>query len=240
MRDDQATGLRRLFARRTRHLVGVGGLDATPVVCDLARTLAELGLRVLVIDRTRGEVGVQMGARVRFELAHVVAGDRSLAQVLVEASAGVTILPAARGLDELALTALAQDGGWQAQLSAWLADAQCHCDIWLINGLPPAGGEADVLLAIEPTALGLTGAYAQIKALARCRGQRTFGIVIHRAHSEAIAQAAFATVAATARRFLSADLDYRGAIPAAAPATRARQQALLRLAQTLVRARTFT
>lgn len=239
MRDDQATGLRRLFARRTRHLVGVGGLDATPVVCDLARTLAELGVRVLVIDRTCGEAALRMGTRARYELAHVLAGDRSLADVVVEGD-GVAILPAARGLDELALRAQVQDGGWEAPLCAWLADARRECDIWLINGLPPAGSEADVLLAIEPTAQGITGAYAQIKALARCRGQRTFGVVIHRAESEATARAAFATVAATARRFLSANLDYRGAIPADALATPTRHQVLLRLAQTLVPAPAFT
>ena len=62
--------------------LGVGGVDATPVVGDLARTLAELGSRVLVIDRTRGELAARLNARVRFELAHVVAGDKSLAAVL--------------------------------------------------------------------------------------------------------------------------------------------------------------
>jgi flagellar biosynthesis protein FlhG len=234
MRDDQATGLRRLFARHTRRPVGVGGVDATPVVCDLAKTLAELGSRVLVIDRTRGEVPARMNLRFRFELAHVVAGDRSLADVLIDGADGLAILPAARGLDELALNASVRDGGWQARLGSWLAHARRDFDVWLINGLPPTGGDADVLLAIEPTAQGVTGAYAQIKALANCRGQRSFGIVIHRAASEASAQATFTSVASTARRFLRANVDYRGAIPSDAPATPARHQALLRLAQSIV------
>jgi len=233
MHDDQATGLRRLFTRATRRPLGVGGIDATPVVCDLARTLVELGSRVLVIDRTRGEVAARMKSRARFELAHVVAGDRSLADVLIDGVDGLAILPAARGLDELALNASAEDGGWEARMGAWLAEAGRDFDVWLINGLPPTG-DADVLLAIEPTAQGITGAYAQIKALANCRGQRSFGIVIHRATSEASAQATFASVASTARRFLRATLDYRGAIPGDAPATSARQQALLRLAQSII------
>lgn len=240
MRNDQASGLRRLFSRRTRRPLGVGGADATPVVCDLARTLAELGLSVLVIDRTRGELAARMNAKVRYELAHVVAGDRPLADVLVDGPEGIAILPAARGLDELALNASAADGGWQALLSFWLVQAQRDFDVWLINGLPPAGSEADVLLAIEPTAQGITCAYAQIKALAHCQGQRSFGIVIHRADSEASAQATFASVASTARHFLRANLDYRGAIPAAAPAAPGRHQALLRLAQSIVQVPTPT
>jgi flagellar biosynthesis protein FlhG len=234
MPDDQATGLRRLFARATRRPLGVGGIDATPVVCDLARTLVELGSRVLVIDRSRGEVAARMKLRARFELAHVVAGDRSLADVLIDSADGLAILPAARGLDELALNASVRDGGWQACLASWLGEGGRDFDVWLINGLPPTGGDADVLLAIEPTAQGITGAYAQIKALANCRGQRSFGIVIHRAKSEASAQATFTSVAFTARRFLRATLDYRGAIPGDAPATSARHQALLRLAQSIV------
>lgn len=240
MRNDQASGLRRLFSRRTRRPLGVGGADATPVVCDLAQALAELGLSVLVIDRTRGELAARMNVRFRFELAHVLAGDRTLADVLIDGSDGVAILPASRGLDELALNASEADGGWQARLSGWLAQAQRDFDVWLINGLPPTGGDADVLLAIEPTAQGITTAYAQIKALAHGRGQRSFGIVIHRADSEASAQATFASVASTARRFLRANLDYRGAIPADAPAAPGRRQALLRLAQSIVQVPTFT
>jgi flagellar biosynthesis protein FlhG len=240
MRNDQASGLRRLFARRTRRPLGVGGADATPVVGDLARTLAELGSRVLVIDRTRGELAARLNARVRFELAHVVAGDKSLAAVLIDGPDGVTILPAARGLDELALNTSELDGGWQARLSGWLGQAQRDFDVWLINGLPPAGGDTDVFLAIEPTAQGITCAYAQIKALAHCRGQRSFGIVIHRADSEASARATFTSVASTARRFLRANLDYRGAIPADRPAMPGRHQALLRLAQSIVQVPTLT
>lgn len=234
MRDDQATGLRRLFARYPRRPLGFGGIDTAPVVCDLARTLAELGSRVLVIDRARGEVAARLNVRTRFELAHVVAGDRSLEDVLIEGPEGLFLLPAARGLDELALGARAGEGGWQGRLGALLAGVGREFDVWLINGLPPSGGDADVLLAIAPTAQGITAAYAQIKALAHCRGQRSFGIVIHRASSEATAQATFASIAGTARRFLRANLDYRGAIPGDAPAAPERHQALLRLAQSIV------
>lgn len=234
MREDQASGLRALFSRRRQRALGVGGTDATPVVADLARTLAELGSRVLVIDRTRGELAARVNARVRWELADVVAGDRELPDVLVEAGERVCILPAGRGLDELALAAATQDGGWQAQLASWLGEAQLAFDVWLINGLPPDGGDADVLLAIAPTAQGITCAYAQIKALAQCRGQRSFPIVIHRADSEASAQAAFRSVASTAARFLRATLDYRGAIPNGESTFGARNEALLRLAHSIV------
>jgi flagellar biosynthesis protein FlhG len=233
MRDDQASGLRRLFSRRTQRLVGVGGRDATPIVCDLAHALAHLGDRVLVIDRTRGGAPARLQLRARWELAHVIAGDRSLDDVLIDAGEGVAILPAARGLDELALGAAAERGGWKAQLAAWCTRAHRDFDVWLINGLPPVGAPADLLVTVDPSAQGITSAYAQIKALACSRGERTFGVVVHGADSDALAQAACANLASTVRRFLGADVAFRGAIPGDATPRAARQRALLHLAQGL-------
>jgi len=230
MRDDQASGLRQLFGRRTRRLFGIGGVETSGFVADLAHALGEIGSRVLIIDRTRGEIASRVGARVRFELAHVVSGERALGDVLIEAGDEVTILPAARGLDELALSCDDGDGGWPVRLSDWIGDAGREFDVWLVNGLPPSGSHADMLLAIQPTAAGLTGAYAQIKALAQYRGLRSFGVVV-RAESEAVANVAFASVAQTARRFLAADLALRGTV---AERASSRRQALLRLAETLV------
>jgi flagellar biosynthesis protein FlhG len=229
--DDQASGLRRLFGRRTRRLLGIGGLDATPFAADLARALGDIGSRVLMIDRSRGELASRAGARARWELAHVVSGDRAMADVLIDLPGDVTILPAARGLDELALGCDDADGGWPERLAAWLADAGREFDVWLVNGLPPSGSHADVLLAIQPTAAGITGAYAQIKALAQCRGLTSFGIVV-RTESEALANVTFASVAETARRFLAARLDHCATVgDRDAPP---RRLALLRLAESLV------
>ena len=230
MRDDQASGLRRLFGQRTRRLFGIGGVDATAFAADLACALADIGSRVLVIDRTRGELASRAGARVRWELAHVVSGDRGIADVLIDAPGDVTILPAARGLDELALDCIEREGGWQGALGDWLADAGREFDVWLVNGLPPSGSHADVLLAIQPTAAGITGAYAQIKALAQYRGLSSFGVVV-RTDSPEAANMTFRTVAQTARRFLSATLDHRATI---GDRGAGRRQALLTLAESLV------
>jgi MinD-like ATPase involved in chromosome partitioning or flagellar assembly len=232
MPTDQASGLRRLFTRAEPRLVGVGGVDPTPVALDLAATLAELGSRVLVVDRTRGEAGTRLGVPFRFELAHVIAGERSLEEVIVGAN-GIDVLPAARGLDELVLETSRIEQGWQRRLSDWLLASDRRYDVWLVNGLPPAGAQIDLLMAIEPTAAGVTGAYAQIKALANVGRAQRFGVVVHRAASEEAARATFASLAATARRFLSAELAYRGFVPAASSTRRDGRQTLLQLAEAM-------
>jgi flagellar biosynthesis protein FlhG len=231
MRDDQASGLRRLFARRLRPPVGVGGAQATPVALGVALALAELGTRVLVVDRTRGLVAAQLGAPVRFELADVLAGDLAFGDVLLHGPNGLLVLPAARGLDELALTCDPASGGWSGWLRGAMAQAGADADLMLVNGLPPEGSEAEVLVAIRPTKRAVTAAYAQVKALTTLRGVRTFGVVVERAPSESAARAAFAPLAATARRFLAAELAFRGHVPGDGAT---RQAAFLHLAHSLL------
>lgn len=229
---DQAAGLRRLFARRAARPLGVAGADTTPVAFELALAMAELGTQVLMVDRTRGELAARLGQRARFELAHVLRGDVDLGDVLLRGPHGLLVLPAARGLDELALAAAHEEGGWQARLAGGLAEAGHDVDLWLVNGLPPSVGEADILVAIRPTATALAGAYAQMKALATLRGKRAFGVVVDRAGSDVAAHATFVRLAATARRFLAAELAYRGHVPAGAAPQR--RQAFLHLAHALL------
>jgi flagellar biosynthesis protein FlhG len=231
MREDQASGLRRLFMRPEPRVVGIGGVEPTAVALELAHALVELGSRVLLIDRTLGEASARVGVRARYELAHVIAGERSLAEVLIDAE-GIDVLPAARGLDPLVLDSGAEYG-WQRRLRDWLLAADRQHDVWLCNGLPPACAHSDVLLAIQPTAAGVTGAYAQIKALANVGRRHRFGIVVHRASSEEAARATFASLAATAKRFLSAELAYRGYVPAPAANRPDKRRTLLDLAEML-------
>lgn len=234
MPDDQAAGLRRLLAPPPHVILGVCGVEATPVVLDFADSLCELGRRVLVIDRTRGEASARCGRRSRFELADVLSRDLRIGDVLHDLPSGVSILPAARGFDELALG----PGDYRDALRSLLHQDGRSFDVWLVNGLLAQGaGARDALIAVAPTAAAITGAYATMKALAQCRAHREFGVLVHDAPSEAAARALFDSVAETARRFLRARLDFKGAIPRA-PVVRengsARRQALLRLAANLL------
>jgi len=235
MRDDQATGLRRLFAPASAFTVSVAGEGATPIAVDLAVALARLGRRVLIVDRTRGETAGLFGLKVRYDFAQLAGGHKRWAEVALDAFDGVKLLPAARGLDEITC----EGNDWQVAIASAIGAASPF-DVWVINGLPsPRGNCASVLMPIAPTAAAITGAYARIKALT-IGGRRTFGVVIHGAKSDSAAKETFRSVAETAERFLRAHLDYLGAIPVAAPASpiadprSARGRALTKLAETLV------
>ena len=234
---DQAAGLRRLFARPALFALAIAGTGGTAVTLNLANALARQGQRVLVLDRARGEAAAGLRMKSRFDLMQALDGDVRLADAIVAGPEGIAVLSAVRGLDHLA-----EDGAdWRLRLEALLAPLARPYDAWLVNGVPPAGANADVLLVVSPAHNALTETYARIKALSREQGHGEFRIVIDRARSESAALSAYRTVAQTAQRFLGARLEYLGYLPreeaaggaALADRSSPRGHAFVRLAETV-------
>lgn len=215
MREDQATGLRRLFAPRAPSTFGVVGAAATPLAIDLARALARAGQRVLVLDRTHGEIGAALSLRARHELRHVLRGECALRQVVHNTPDAFDLLPAARGLDDV-------DGNDPRSIAVWakLSAALTVYDVVLCNGAPwTAAAGAGWVLALAPTSASVQGAYTELKRLARTQGVRRCRVVVEHAPTERAALDAFASVADTAERFLGIRIELGGAIVASAPGT---------------------
>jgi len=235
---DQAQGLRRLFAHRRARLLGVVGAGATGLALEIARVLAARSERVLLLDGTCGEAAAALGLAARYELRHVLAGHRTLADVALAGPAGLTVLPAHRALATLADAPVHE----AERVIAELDRALDGVDMILVNGVPPALPQAGVLLSIAPTAAAITLAYTELKILSR-RGQpKRCEVVIQSARNEAAALDAFDSVAITAGRFLGMSLALAGTLPPAGPAaggaaggatSSARSLAVLRIAERL-------
>jgi len=234
MRDDQALGLRRLFARRRARMLGVIGEEATAVTLELAAAFTHNRQRVLLLDRSAGDVARGLGLRARWELRHAVRGDKLLCDIVLEGPSGITLLPATRGLDDMTASG---PSACEALVTA-LDDALGPFDLLLVNGAPLPLAEAGVLLALAPTSSALTHAYTGLKQLARQAQPKRCDVAIHRAGSEAAALDAFDSVALTAGRFLCMTLALAGTMPGAPqrfddPADTPRAHAIARIAQRL-------
>jgi flagellar biosynthesis protein FlhG len=237
---DQARGLRTIFCRNGPAMLAfVGAADTTGVTLDMALTLAQGGYRVLVLDRTHGEAATGLGLKARYDLAHLLRGERRLDELLQWSPQGIGVLPGARAL------AASDDGDpdVRAGVARFLASIRDRFDLCLVNGAPPAISDDDipheVVLVTSPTRASITDAYARIKALAPTADRFRMRVVVNRATSEDSARCIYTSLAETARRFLAAQLDYGGYLPPAdtAPARRAqpsRKQALARIARVLL------
>jgi MinD-like ATPase involved in chromosome partitioning or flagellar assembly len=209
MRNDQAFGLRRLFVPRRARMLGVVGAEATGVVLELAAAFAQLGQRVLLLDRSCGDAARGFGLVARFELRHALARDKALADVALEGPHGIVVLPCARALaDADAAGPLAAD-----RLREHLDHALGPFDVMLVNGAPLPVADAQVLLALAPTSAAVTQAYTELKTLARGGRARRCELVVHGARTEGAALDAFDSVAITAGRFLGMTLALAGTMP---------------------------
>jgi hypothetical protein len=104
-RQDQAAGLRRLFAPSEPHWLpvllapGHEGSDAA-WLAELALACVEQGARTLVVDAARAQVAAAFGLRARYDLAHAFHGDCAPLEACVTAAVNLRILPAARALEQ--------------------------------------------------------------------------------------------------------------------------------------------
>jgi len=198
---------------------GKGGVGKTNVVANLALVLARAGQRVCVLDADLGlgNVNVLLGLSPRASLLHVLRGEQRLADVMVDGPAGVRVIPAASGHEEL--TALS--AGERLRLLDEVDALGPSLDVLLVdtaagvsaNVLYFTAAAAEVLIVVtaEPTAL--TDAYALIKVLAQRHGRREFLVAVNMAPGAADAAAAFQRLARLAERFLQVRLEYQGWIP---------------------------
>jgi flagellar biosynthesis protein FlhG len=198
---------------------GKGGVGKTNVTANLAVALARQGRRVCVLDADLGlaNLDVLLGLSPTLSLRHVLRGGRRLAEVIVEGPAGVRIIPAASGAEELTALAPADrlrlldeletlDGS----LDALLVDTAAGIST---NVLYFSAAAADALIVITPEPTSLTDAYALMKVLAARYGRREFLVAVNMAAGSADAEAAYRRLARVAERFLRVRVEYQGYVP---------------------------
>src|SRR5262245_11279831 len=121
MQSVQVTGLKRSANPGPVQVIAVtggkGGVGKTSVAVNLATALGSTGKRVLLLDGDLGlaNVDVFLGLSPRHTMAHVLSGERTLEEIVLESPHGIHVVPGASGVAELAnLSAAAHLGLVQA------------------------------------------------------------------------------------------------------------------------------
>ncbi len=200
---------------------GKGGAGKSSLAVNLAVCLSELGRRVLLFDAdfAKGNVASLMNLKPAFDLSHVMSGDKELAQVLMDGPAGVTVVPGANGVMEMARMSQIQHAGLIGLFSNLGIDADTmviDCATGLSDCvLNNSRAAREVLLVVcdEPTAL--QDAFSTISALNKISGVRRFRIVANQVESSQQGIDLYSTLMKYAERHLKLDvlLDYCGSIP---------------------------
>jgi len=226
MREDQASGLRRLFAQRAARVLLVAD-SAWPrrgwLALNLAAASSRAGEQVMVLDGERESAGALWGARNRYELGQVLDGDRRLVDVLVPGPQGSVILPMRR-----AAATLARHGSAGRAILARALDDFMEHDGLLVVPVAPARlasplwriGGGDVLFCIGRGTAATTRAYAAIKSLLAQGPQPNVQVSFACAGASDAMESArsaherFERLDAIVQRFLGAKLRFAGALSA--------------------------
>lgn len=219
----QAAGLRE-FSRQTPVRViavtgGKGGVGKTNVSVNLGVALAMGGERVLLMDADLGlaNVDVLLGLQPSVNLSHVVKGDCSLDDVLMEGPHGLRIIPASSGVKRMAELSHTEHAG----LIRAFSDLSFNPEILLID---TAAGISDsvvtfaraaheVLVVVCDEPASITDAYAMIKILHREYGMDRFRVLANMVHTSQEGADLYKKLARVTDRFLDVNLDYVGGIP---------------------------
>jgi flagellar biosynthesis protein FlhG len=220
---DQAAGLRRVVNPRPVRVIAVtsgkGGVGKTNVSVNLATAMAQAGRQVMLLDADLGlaNVDVMLGLQPKYNLSHVMSGERTLEEILVDAPGGFRVVPAASGIrNMLELTTREHAGLVQAfsELSVPLDVLLIDTAAGLADGVitfTRAAQEVIVVVCDEPASI--TDAYALIKVLSRDYGHQRFRILANMARSIREGYELFGKIARVTDKFLNVALDFLGTIP---------------------------
>ncbi len=219
---DQAEGLRRLQRRATKVITvasGKGGVGKTNVVANLAVSLARGGARVMVFDADLGlgNIDILLGLTPRFNVSHVLSGEKTLQQVLVRGPQDIWVLPAASGISAMA----ALDARSQSRLIDAVSALDLQLDFLLVDCAAGISGDVltfsraaqDLIVVLSNEPASVADAYALIKVLSRQYGLRRFHLLPNMVRDAREGQSLFAKITGVSDRYLDVSLDLAGSIP---------------------------
>jgi flagellar biosynthesis protein FlhG len=198
---------------------GKGGVGKSNLAANLAVALGRRGARVLLLDADLAQANLDLllGLHPRFDLQHVLAGEKTLDEILVDGPTGVKLIPACSGLPGL----------------AELDDYRREC---LLRGLGQLDGEADLILmdlasgvsrqvtafclaadevmvVTTPEMPAFSDAYGLIKLLQQRGLAQPPQLVVNMAGSVEEAEETAHRIRLVARRFLRVEIDEWSSIP---------------------------
>jgi len=198
---------------------GKGGVGKSTVVANLAVALGELGARVILFDGDLAQANLDLllGVSSRWDLGHVLRGEKTLEQIVIDGPPNVRLVPAASGDVDLADLDDFRREGLYRELSRLAEDADlvlvdtASGTSRLTSQFARAATELVVVTTPEPTSY--SDAYGLVKVLAAQGLDVTPCVLVNRTTSVEEAEEVAHDLASLTRRFLSLNVDSLGAIP---------------------------
>jgi flagellar biosynthesis protein FlhG len=220
---DQAAGIRRMSKNKPVRVIAVssgkGGVGKTNVSVNVGISLVQMGLRVVLMDADMGlaNVDILLGVYPKYNLSHVLTGEKTLDEVMVTSPSGLKLIPGASGIQKMTeLSSIEQAAVIRAfseideQIDVLIVDTAAGISSSVVN-FSRACQEIILVICDEPTSL--TDAYAFIKLLNRDYGCSHFHVVANMVQSLQQGKALFQKLGKVTNNYLDVTLQFAGAVP---------------------------
>lgn len=198
---------------------GKGGVGKTTFTVNFAKTLAEEGKKVLILDGDIGlaNVDIFLGVRPQKTLEDFFNKGEKLENVIVKVNKNIHVLPSSSGLTDLQSIDIYKRKMLMDEVSMlnhnydyMLVDTASGIDenVQYLNS-----AVQDVYVVITPEPAAMADAYALIKLLHQNKKVQRFSIVANKVLGEKEAKDIYTRIDRVASRFLNINLSYAGFIP---------------------------
>jgi len=198
---------------------GKGGVGKTNFVTNIALIFRSMQKRVLLMDADVGlsNIDIMFGIAPKYNIKHVIAGDKTIRDIIVRTSEGIDIIPASSGIRELTQLNIEQ----KMKIIQELESLDSDYDIFLIDtgaGISDnvtffCSAAHDNIVIVTPEPTSIADAYALIKVLYKEYGEKNFRIIVNNVKNSSEAKETFRKLSLVAERFLGISLDYLGKLP---------------------------
>jgi flagellar biosynthesis protein FlhG len=197
---------------------GKGGVGKTNIVANLGYSFARMGKKVLILDADLGlgNLDVLLGLAPKYNLSHVIMGEKSVSDIIVEGPGDMLILPASSGIQELTqltpqqkIEILSELDGMIDSVDLLLIDTAAGISSNVMD-FSVTAQEIIVVVSPEPTAI--TDAYALMKVLSLKYAEKSCKVIVNLAGTDQQGREVFRQLNLVAERFLDMTVDYIGSV----------------------------